>query len=374
MSEISGRMITYCTNIHPGESWGETFKNLQIYIPPVAADVSPLAPFPVGLRLSNYAALEIDERVSAEFTEWLQRTNTFVPTLNGFPFGSFHRSVVKESVYLPDWRDGERADYTVRLADLLDSWLPEDVQGSISTVPIGFKRGFKVVEGAVRANLMRVLEHLDRLRQKSGKLILLALEPEPGCLLETVHEVISYFERMAFPDELSRGFGICFDCCHQAVEFENPFHSLKLLAEAGITVAKIQVSSALRIINPARALLEKFCEPRYLHQVVIRDETGTLRRYDDLPEALRDHHSGDGDEWRIHFHVPIFIERMAPFETTGYFIKEMLPLIDPHVLLEVETYTWDVLPPELRLPSVTQSIIREIQWLKAERNEANRCS
>jgi hypothetical protein len=367
-------MITYCTNIHPGESWGETFQNLQAYIPPIAAAVSPAAPFPIGLRLSGRASLEIDDRASAEFTDWLQRSNSFVPTLNGFPHGSFHGSAVKQNVYLPDWRNGERPDYTVRLADLLDSWLPENVQGSISTVPVGFKRGFSDESGAVRANLMRVLEHLDRLRQKSGKLILLALEPEPGCLLETTHEVVSFFERMAFPDELRRGLGVCFDCCHQAVEFETPSHSQKLLADAGIAIAKVQVSSALRVKNPDRALLEKFCEPCYLHQVVIRNETGELVRFTDLPDALREHRSANGDEWRIHFHVPIFIDRLEQFETTGYFITETLPLLEPHVLLEVETYTWEVLPPELRMADVTQSIIREIEWLKAERNETNRCS
>lgn len=374
MSEIPGRMITYCTNIHPGESWGDTFKNLQTYIPSVAAAVSPAAPFPIGLRLSGRASLEIDDRASAEFMEWLQSTSTFVPTVNGFPYGDFHRSVVKENVYLPDWRDGERVVYTVRLANLLDSWLPEGVQGSISTVPIGFKPGFRDDDGAVRTNLMLVLEHLDRLRQKNGKTILLALEPEPGCLLETTHEVVGFFDRMAFPDELRRGIGICFDCCHQAVEFETPSQSLKLLTDAGIAIAKVQVSSALRVKNPVRAHLENFCEPCYLHQVVIRDEAGVLSHYSDLPDALREHCAGNDDEWRIHFHVPIFIERMAQYETTGYFIKETLPLIDSHVLLEVETYTWDVLPPERRMASVTQSIIREIQWLKAERDETNRCS
>jgi hypothetical protein len=179
---------------------------------------------------------------------------------------------------------------------------------------------------------------------------------------------------MAFSDELRRGIGVCFDCCHQAVEFETPSHSLKLLADAGIAIAKLQVSSALRVRNPDWALLEKFCEPCYLHQVVIRGEAGLLSRYSDLPDALREHRPENGDEWRIHFHVPIFIERLAQYETTGYFITEALSLIEPHTLLEVETYTWEVLPPELRMTSVTQSIIREIQWLKAERNETNRCS
>jgi sugar phosphate isomerase/epimerase len=367
-------VITYCSNIHPGESWADTFENLRAYIPTVAAAVSPAAPFPIGLRLSNRASLEIDDRTCAEFREWLQSSNAFVPTINGFPYGSFHGVKIKEKAYLPDWRDNERVAYTMRLADLLDSWLPENILGSISTVPIGFKRGFCDHSGTVRTNLMLVLEHLDRLRQKSGKTILLALEPEPGCLLETTSEVVTFFEQITIPEELRRGLGVCFDCCHQAVEFESPPQALKLLADAGIPVAKVQVSSALRMKNPDRALLECFSEPCYLHQVVIRDSAGVLSRYSDLPDALNKHRAGNDDEWRIHFHVPIFVERMEQYETTRFFIEETVLLVDPHTLLEVETYTWDVLPSELRTGHITRSIIRELQWLKAKRYETNCCS
>jgi hypothetical protein len=362
-------VITYCTNIHPGESWEDTFNNLQMHIPAIKTAVSPQSPFPIGLRLSHLAATELDTAASAAFVEWLHRNNAYVPTINGFPYGSFHAGRIKEHVYLPDWRQPERSVYTKKLADLLDSWLPADLCGSISTVPVGFRSCITDRDlEAVRLNLIVVLEHLDRLRQASGKMIVLSLEPEPGCYLESTEDLISFFERMKLPAELSRGLGICFDCCHHAVGFETPAHSLTRLAVAGITIGKVQVSSAPRLINPGGEVLQALCEPTYLHQVVICDTDGGITRYNDLPDALRGHHGRVGDEWRIHFHLPIFLENTPWCETTAPFVEEILPLLGPDTLLEIETYTWDVLPPEMQMESVTHSIIHEFEWLKARRS------
>lgn len=368
-------MISYCTNIHPGESWNEVFANLEKHVPDVRSAVSSDRPFPIGLRLSFAASSELDRDAAFWFREWCELNSFFVPTINGFPYGNFHAGAagaVKEQVYLPDWRSSARVDYTIRLADLLNIWLPDGIRGSISTVPVGFSNHIREDDlGIVRRNLHSVLEHLDRLRQKSGKEIILSLEPEPGCFLEKTADVAAFFERMKFSAALKAGLGVCFDCCHQAVEFENPSESLELLAETNIRIGKIQISSALRLKDPDRATLEKFCEPCYLHQVVVRDEEGVVRRYADLPEALQRHRSGRGDEWRIHFHVPIFADRMEGYDTTRFFIEEALPLIDQNMLLEVETYTWEVLPPKLRMETATKSIIREIQWLKEKRNETH---
>ena len=366
-------MITYCTNIHPGESWEETFSALRRHLPAITSEYCPTEPFPVGLRLSRRAAWELDDAAENRFREWLQQHQLFVPTINGFPYGSFHNARVKEQVYLPDWRQPERVEYTARLATLLDRWLPPGMPGSISTVPLAFGRDLPQQElAAVRNNLLSALEHLDHLRQRSGKAIMLSLEPEPGCLLETTGDVITFFEQMNFPDTLRSALGVCLDCCHQAVEFETPAECLEQLGSAGIGIGKVQVSSALRMLDPERTLLEGFCEPTYLHQTVIRGKDGMLRRYDDLPKALRDHPPGQGEEWRIHFHVPIFVGRMPCYDTTRFFIDDILPLLDDMVLLEVETYTWDVLPPELQEDTVTRSITRELRWLKGQRDETNR--
>lgn len=373
MSEFPSRPITYCTNIHPGEGWADTFAALQRYVPAVKAALSPGLLFPIGLRLSRRAAMELDEGENQRFTAWLRRNDCYVPSLNGFPYGSFHGERVKEQVYLPDWRSPDRTAYTVRLADLLAGWLPEGMTGSISTVPIGYKGALGWEDlPAVRRELTAVLSHLAELRQARGREIVLALEPEPGCLLETTDEVCRFFELLALPDEMRSLIGICYDCCHQAVEFEDPADSLAGLAAAGIRLAKVQVSSALSLTAPASELLDRFDEPCYLHQVVVRDRNGEIHRYPDLPDARSRHPAAPGDEWRCHFHVPIFIAGIGECGTTRPFLEAILPLLPPDVLLEVETYTWGVLPPELRGESVTESIVRELRWLEARILATNR--
>ncbi len=368
-------MITYCSNIHPGETFEEIFHNLQTHALTVKRTISPEKPFPIGLRLSNRAALEIDEKISLQFRKWFETQDCFVPTINGFPYGPFSSSPVKEKVYLPDWRYIERVIYTKQLATLLDSWLPDGMKGSISTVPIGFRKHIDTKDlPGIRKNLINVLEHLDRLKQKSGKEIILCLEPEPACFSGNVKELVQFHEQLKIPEALKADLGICFDCCHQALEFEEPSECLKLISEAGIEIGKVQVSSALRVVDFHLEVLEKFCEPIYLHQVVIRQKDGRLIRYDDLPEALERHQRTPGEEWRVHFHVPIFINEMEGYGTTRFFIESLLPLLDRDILLEVETYTWHVLPTELQTETVTQSIIREMKWVRSQVNETNGCS
>lgn len=388
-------LITYCTNIHPGETWEETFAAIREHIPSVKAAVCPDGPFPVGIRLSRRAAGELTAARAEQFQSWLGEQDCFVPTINGFPAGLFHGERIKERVYLPDWRSQRRVDYTIRLGDLLSVWLPPGVTGSISTVPLGFKGVVRPGDlTSVRANLIAVLIHLDRIRQRSGKKVVLALEPEPGCLLETTADVCDFFAGLRLPEPLSDLLGICFDCCHQAVEFESPAASLAQLGKAGIPIAKVHVSSALAVAGSDASLLGRFDEGVYLHQVVIRRRDGTLSRYADVSPALDAHQihafgkssfpsrAGEtpapgtaGDEWRCHFHVPIFQDAYAGgLRTTRSFVEECLPLLPQDILLEVETYTWAVLPPELRGGSVGESIVRELLWLKEQLDAAYRSS
>lgn len=365
MSEIPSRLITYCTNIHPGESWEEIFAALKRHIPIVKAAVSPGHRFPIGLRLSDRAARELTLEKRRAFKAWQDEQECFVPSINGFPFGAFHLEHIKERVYLPDWRSRERTDYTIRLALLLADWLPDGMSGSISTVPIGFKKMVGTADyPEIRQQLRSVLALLRGIFEEHGKLIMLALEPEPGCLLETTGEVCSFFDSLNLQPGLMRHLGICYDCCHQAVEFEDPADSLNRLALAGIPIAKVQVSSALQYHGADVARLMDLSEPCYLHQVVVRRREGELLRYTDLPEALSGHTPDHGDEWRCHFHVPVFLSRTKWTGTTQAFLTGVLPLVAENTLLEVETYTWDVLPDDLRCGSVTDSIIKEIEWLK----------
>ena len=370
MSEFDPRQITYCTNVHAAESWEETFAALREHVPRVKKAVAPDAPFPIGLRLSAQAAGELAADGGAAFAQWLRCENCFVPTINGFPYGTFHGESVKRNAYLPDWHSQERADYTKVLADLLAGWLPKGMTGSISTVPVGFRANACAAEH--RARLFEVLTHLELLKEERGVDIVLALEPEPACFLETAIELVEFLKRMAFPKPLHERIGICLDCCHMALQFEEPAEVLSLLEKGGIRIGKVQVSSALSVRHDQRDALHRFVEPTYLHQVVVRSENGSLSRYDDLPDAL-DMHSGEGgDEWRCHFHVPIFLEQTGKLGSTRTFAERLLPLLDPRVLLEVETYTFDLLPPQLRAEGVTESIIREVRWLKERVDAADR--
>jgi hypothetical protein len=360
------RLLTYCSNIHPGESWADVLYNVESHVPTVKQAVSPDRSFPLGLRLSNQAASEIDARAIGRFQEWCQRQDCVVLTVNGFPYGPFHGSAVKQAVYDPDWRTAERVGYTKRLADILAALAIPGATVSISTVPIAFKSAFSDSHWQnVRARLIEVLEHLDAIRQRLGTIVRLAVEPEPLCVLEETSEVVDFFERMAFPEPIADLIGICFDCCHQAVEFEQPAECLQRLAGAGVNIFKVQVSSALRACAAEIPGLLAFNEPTYLHQVVARMQDSTLLRFSDLPDFARCLEAGAPiEECRVHFHVPIFLDHIGQCGTTLFFLEDFLPRLNPDIPLEVETYSFNVLPEALRQDSVGQSIARELLWVK----------
>ena len=396
----AGVHLTYCSNIHPGESWAEVRANFDRHVVAVRERVLPEGDFGIGLRLSARAAAELSEpAVLAEFREFLRRHRMYVFTLNGFPYGTFHGTRVKEDVYLPDWRDPERLRYTDQLADLLADLLPDavsgepEVEGSVSTVPGAFKPALGGPEDVALMveHLLRHVAHLVELRARTGRLVALALEPEPHCFLETIAEVIDFFERdLHGPDAVRRmmaltgldraaagralheHLGVCLDLCHAAVEFEDAADCIGRLARAGIRVHKMQISAGLRLPcldAQALAALRRFDDPVYLHQVVEQGPAG-LVRFADLPQALAALQGGTADrEWRVHFHVPIFLDRLAPFASTQSFIREVLAIqrtrpVSAH--LEVETYTWDVLPEPFRSGAVDAAVARELDWVRME--------
>jgi sugar phosphate isomerase/epimerase len=359
--------VTYCTNIHPGESLQEILHGLWTHAPVVAAAVCPDRPFPVGLRLSGRASLELDAAAARDFAAGLAERHLAVATLNGFPYGRFHNTPVKQDVYLPDWRDPQRAEYSLRLARLLAGWLPEGATGAISTVPLGFRRDFPDADlPAAYAALRRTLAALGALYETTGRRIRLAVEAEPGCRIETTAEMAAFFAALDAPPAHMEHLCVCYDCCHQALQYEEPEPSLALLAGCGIEVGLVQVSSALHLDGGDLSRLARFVEPVYLHQAVARLHDGTLVRFDDLPQALHARLEGV-NSWRVHFHLPIFVERLPECGTTQAFLRQALPLFGPDIPLEVETYTWSVLPAELKTAAVTQSIIREIAWAEAAR-------
>lgn len=386
--------LTYCTNIHAGESWAEIFAALRKYVPGIKARVSAEAPMGVGLRLSAAAADELSSpRALAELQSFLREADLYVFTVNAFPYGAFHATRVKEQVYEPDWRTEARLQFTDRVADILAQLLPSGIEGSISTVPGAFKDAIKTeadVEAMVQT-LLRHAAHLHALRRDTGKSIVLALEPEPCCFIETIAEAIAFFNGRLFarssidvfarlanvPAEqaeaaMRRHLGVCLDVCHAAVEFEDPTECVARLEAAGIRVPKIQLSSALRVPSvDARAieLLRSFDDGIYLHQTVA-DGEGSLTRYTDLPDAIAAHRGGAASgEWRVHCHVPLFRADYGALQSTQQQLAELLAAcraraMAPH--LEVETYTWDVLPADIREGDIGDDIARELTWVRSQ--------
>lgn len=395
--------LTYCSNIHPGEDWSSVFHNLQTYIPQLKQTLAPDAPFGIGLRLANVASEELlAGDALSQLQDWLAAQDCYVFTLNGFPYGGFHRQVVKDQVYAPDWSTCDRTSYTQRLIKILAALLPDGMDGGISTVPLSYKpwQSDAAEQTAVfqqsSLHLAEIAAELAQIEQQTGKLLHLDLEPEPDALLENADEVIAFFNDWLLPigqthlqqqhginpttadTWLRRYIRVCYDTCHFAVEYEDPAAALAKLQQAGIAIGKFQLSSAIRIPIPAEIpqrnvlhqRLEAFAESTYLHQVIERrtsSEKSHLHHYPDLSAALPTLATTTATEWRTHFHVPIFINRYPPFESTQDHIAailQQLPAIPDCTHLEIETYTWDVLPPDMKL-DILASIQREYEWVLA---------
>jgi hypothetical protein len=378
-----GLHLAYCTNIHRGESWLETFDSLKKYTLAVREKICPRAPFAIGLRLSNQAAIELSERKTLlEFQKWLEKNSCYIFTVNGFPFGQFHGMRVKEKVYLPDWTSSERLDYTNLLFDLLAQLLPAGIEGSVSTLPGSFKEfiSSREQEIEIRKNIFRCVEHISRVGEKSKRQLHLGLEPEPLGLLENSAETISFFEQLRAEHKndsrLDEFLGVNYDCCHFAIEFEEPQNALAAFQNAGVKISKIHLSSALKTnaIGKERAALEKFADDVYLHQVIARAPNGAKKYFRDLPAALAEHSKlkikNKFSEWRIHFHVPLHAPAMPPFANTNDHLLGVLDLLakNPKMCshLEMETYTWEVLPAELKSRSVVEQLAAEYDWTLAQ--------
>jgi hypothetical protein len=386
--------LTYCTNIHAADGWDGVYANLEKYAPALKARFSPAAPFGVGLRLSAREASELlDGDRLRGFRAFLDREGLYVAIINGFPHGLFHGTPVKANVYAPDWRDEARVAYTIDLIRVLQALLPEGLDGGVSTTPLSYKAWMADAAAEtwerMTRNVVRVAEVLVRARRAHGTLIHLDIEPEPDCVLENTEESVAFFEQWLFPvgglmlaaslginpDEARRHLQdhirLCFDCCHFAVEYEDPAAALERLHAAGIQIGRVQLSSALHVHFPGdaqgaadvAARLRPFADTTYLHQVV-EQQRGGLRRFPDLDVALADKGSSAA-EWRVHFHVPLFAREYDAFGSTQDYVRKVLALAaqTPFTThLEIETYTWDVLPPGLKM-DLGESIAREYEWV-----------
>lgn len=383
--------LTYCANVHPAGTVAAVLQVLERFVRGVR-ERRGIERMGTGLWLSAEvaAALAGDIELRRIFRQSLHRHGLYLYTLNGFPYGGFHSVSVKQRVYEPNWTTPERRRYTLELARILAECLPEECrEGTISTLPLGYRHPWSADQTRLAAeNLCGLAEDLHQLRLNSGQSIRVCLEMEPDGVLESTHELIQFFrqdlreaaDRLGLaPESIMDHLGACFDICHQSVMFEDMADSLTLLAESEIAIGKIQISSALEVAEPARAKIRKalsgFSEPRYLHQVRTRRENGLLAGAPDLPEALGNSDWPTVSAWRVHFHVPLHIPKLGErlLETTQREIGKVLevlaanPGLHPH--LEVETYTWQVLPNGLRPETdhdLVVSLVRELDWVEEQ--------
>jgi len=387
--------LTFCTNAFPAESADGIVAGLDAVVPAWRAEFGD---DPLGLGLWIPAAvaraLDRDEAARDAFTGELASRGLEVFTLNGFPFGDFHSERGKENVFRPAWDDPARMEYTLDLGRLLAGWVEAGETGSISTLACGLRRLHKPRDFPARCarHLLTVAAAWHRLEAETGRHLVLGLEPEPGSWVETTPELIAYFqEHLLSRDAAStlrdlgveegeedavvrRHLGVCYDLCHQAVEWESMQRSFDLLRHEGIAIAKLQITNALEVAEPGADdatldTLARFAEPRYLHQVS-RHDGGEVHLADDLGDLLSELDPPwlAADAWRIHFHVPIHRETVSGLGTTR---AEMLAGLrrvlrdDLTRHLEVETYTWGVLPEEARAADLLgEGIARELAFAR----------
>lgn len=367
--------LSYCTNIHPAESWEETRRVLASNTMDVRNLVGTREePYAIGLRLSARAAgdlLKGDQL--ARFKDWLAEENAYVFTINGFPFGDFHGTRVKENVYRPDWATPARVEYTKELFTIVSELVPAGVSGSVSTLPGSFKP-FHADESIIRENLIELARFLDALSDVSDRDLHLGLEPEPLGHFENTEETLRFFDRLLEDaedhEQIKRHIGINYDCCHFALEYEDTAHSLAVLHQEGLRISKIHLSAALAL-DPRRegavAAALRFDEPTYLHQVIERHPNGRISRHPDLPDGVAARQQGsDAEQWRIHFHIPLDHDPAEPLRSTRDHATKTLAYCQEHPELcdhfEIETYTWGVLPEGMQRP-VEEQIAGEYRWV-----------
>jgi hypothetical protein len=386
--------LAYSTLVHPGDTWEQMRASVEKFAPAVKARVSPTAPYGLSLRISAASAqtLHADPEERARFRQWLDDHDMYVFTVNAFPYGSFKGSNVMERVYEPDWSTVDRVRYTKQVADILTDISPAWVAPSIQTAPLAF-RTTVIGDERVRLlteNLLRVVAHLVALERRTGRRIKLGVEPEPFCYLETTEETVRYFEEHIWSADgirclmrlsglpssevaglARRHLGVVFDVCHQAVQFEDIAGSLRLLRDSGLPIFKLQAAAALRVpqVTPAAVqALDPFTRTIYLSQTT-ESRDGRLTRMLNLADAIEAWHTGAsaGGEWRTHFHLPVFLDELGELRTTRPEIETALamhartPLSDH---LEIETYTWDVLPEHLKSGDITEYVSRELDWAR----------
>jgi len=387
--------LTYSTLVHPADDWDQLWKSVNTYLPQVKARMAPDQKFGTCLRISapSAAALTADPAKRGDLKQFLADNDLYVYTANAFVYGVFKKQIIKEDVYEPDWQTDDRTEYTMQVANLLAELAPEGVSPSIQSAPLGFKpkvTGDHVVEDYT-TNVIRVVAHLVKLHKDTGKMVTLGLEPEPRCYLETTDETIEYFKNHLYSGRTAQRLakatglneadaaaamrkhtGVVFDIGHQAVGYEDIPASLQKLVDAGVQIVKLQEAASMfmpGVTQKTVDALQAFAKTIYLSQTCQKKD-GETTWFLNLEDAFEDWYRNPGPrEWRTHFHVPVFLDDLGAFGTTRFALEQALAFHKKHPLsdhLEIETYTWDVLPDHLKTGDIVEYVTREMEWVKGQ--------
>jgi hypothetical protein len=387
--------LTYSTLVHPADDWQQLWNSLNSYLPKVKERFAPKLRFGVCIRLAAKTAETLANSPAErdKLKKFLGDNDMYIYTANAFVYGHFKGDKVKEQVYEPDWRGEERTQYTINVADVLADICPRGIAPSIQSAPLGFKP--RVTGGDVIAaytdHVLRVVGHLIALEAKTGSTVQLALEPEPFCFLESTDETIAYFRDHLYSGAaveklaklarvpiaeanaaLRRHLGIVYDICHQAVEFEDIPASLQKLVDAGVPIFKLQEAAALHMPEVTQDVvntLKRYAKTIYLTQTLEKRD-GRINRFLNVDDAISAFEKDPGPrEWRTHIHVPVFLDDLGQFRTTRFAIADALRFHKAKPLshhLEVETYTWDMLPDSLKSNDIVDYICRELDWVRGQ--------
>ena len=366
--------ICYSMNVFPDKDWLAGDSVIWAKVLELRREVtgSDFANFAVGLWFDAATACEFRKRENlGKLKKWLSGNNLYVFTFNAFPYGNFHGRPVKKEVYLPDWTDNKRLEYTCMIADILAELLPSGITGSISTLPGGYSASIKSEKqiAKIAGNLLSVADYLGEIYSRTGKKIILGIEPEPDCLWENPSEFMTFYNKFLFSrTRENKNIGICYDTCHQEVLFSTPGQGMRDLIENGIPIAKIQLSAALKApSSKSKEALAKFADKVYLHQTRVMEKNGSVSRYADLPEAMAN--ADKSRPWLVHFHIPVFSGKLSGgLLTAKKELEAVLEMIKSNSVpcdnLEIETYTFSVLPENMRKAGVMKTIKGEYDWVR----------
>ncbi|MGW3606033.1 metabolite traffic protein EboE [Micromonospora sp. NPDC005161] len=348
--------LGYCTNVHPAEDLVGILAQLDTYAVPVRAALGgDLLGLGLWLAAPVAAELAADPALRRRLRAELDARGLEVVTLNGFPYAAFQAPVVKHDVYRPDWTTEQRLTYTLDLARVLADLLPDDAaRGSISTLPLAWRQPWDDERAdAARRRLDQLAAGLAGVQRDTGRQVRVGFEPEPGCVVESTGQAAALLSGMD-----TERLGVCLDLAHLACAWEEPAAALDRLRTAGLPVVKVQVSAAVEAADPAGGAdaLRRWVEPRFLHQTRGAgcaggaDPADPAYAADDLDAALDAALPGP---WRVHYHVPLHAPPEEPLGSTLPVLRAALAALYAGPAagcdhLDVETYTWGVLPAARR--------------------------